>query len=92
MRKALFAAALALAAALLAAPAAEADVSASIRWVEADVALRTDGLAILTYKICWTVRSGEMHGFYFKGYESTARFRPDLCVAHIAGETLPLEL
>ncbi|MDP7423563.1 MAG: hypothetical protein QGH40_16950, partial [bacterium] len=49
-------------------------LSANLRWVEIDCSLRPDGKAIFVYKICYLVRTGEMHGFDMMGFGHTPVF------------------
>ena len=44
-----------------------AALQVDLAWVETNLALKTNGTAVVTYKIHYKILSGEMHAFYFQG-------------------------
>jgi hypothetical protein len=50
-------------------PSAALSADAERRWVEVDVSPHADGKADIIYKIRYRVNSGQIHGFYFEGFD-----------------------
>jgi hypothetical protein len=55
-----------------------------LRWVEADVSLRPDLTATVTYSVCYQ-SLGSLHGFYFEGVQETPQFIADTAKAYPGG-------
>ena len=55
--------------------------AAQLRWVEVDVSPRQNGQADMVYKIHWSVRNFDLHGFYFQGSAATPVFNYEDCRA-----------
>jgi len=45
-----------------------------MNWVESEVILDKDGKAQVSYTVRWTGTGGQLHGFYFEGFQETPVF------------------
>ena len=64
-----------------------------MNWSEVEVLLDKDGKAQVSYTVRWTATGGQLHGFYFEGFQETPVF--DTARAHAldaAGNRYPLEI
>jgi len=62
-------------------------------WVESEVILDRDGKARVSYAVRWTAAGGQLHGFYFEGFQETPVFDPAGAYAlDAAGNKYPLEI
>ncbi|HEY9594574.1 MAG TPA: hypothetical protein VHE79_08855, partial [Spirochaetia bacterium] len=62
-------------------------LSATLKSVEEDIVLRTDGKAVFWESLDWAASGGQMHGFYLEGTAVTPVFNPDQCYADLPGGT-----